>query len=228
MCAMQEHDNSRYTPVDDKYKNFNKNSNSKRKGSPRNNEFIKDSRKNDYLYRKPIWISFQQLCKMLNVKFYATYEIFLEIKLSWDIVYNDILADKFEITTYENLMAYLNGKLMVNDNPLIIGKHHYYKYIIDKLQDYQNKYQLFMENSGSYLHRLKKYKESRKCFNMPGLIYELDDYLSRFYVSDDPESENTKYREQWIILSRYVCDFIDDMEAFHRQHDMPWVNPIFD
>lgn len=207
----------------DKYKNKN----FKRKGSPWNNEFVKDSRK--YVeYEKPIKISFQMLCKMLNIKFYATYEIFLEIKLVWNIVYNDILADHFQIDTYENLIAYLNNKITEKDNPLIIGKYYYYKYIIDKLQDYQNKYKIFIENSDVYINRLKKYKESRKSFNMQGLIYELDHYLSRFYVNDDPESENNKYREQWIILSRYICDFIGDMEAFHQQHGMPWENPIFE
>ena len=207
---------------DDKYKNF------KRKGSPRNNEFIKDSKKSGQNNKKPIKISFQMLCKMLNIKFYATYEIFLEIKLVWNIVYNDILADHFQIDTYNNLITYLNNKIIEKDNLLIIGKQYYYKYIIDKLQDYQNKYKIFLENSDTYLYRLQRYKESRKCFNMSALINELDNYLSKFYVSDDPESENNNAREQWIILSRYICDFIGDMEAFHQQNDMQWKDPIFD
>jgi hypothetical protein len=45
---------------------------------------------------------------------------------------------------------------------------------------------------------------------MSKLKHMLNKYLITYTISDDETSKNDIRKRDWLILSRYICDFIED------------------
>lgn len=205
----------------------------KRKGSPKNNDFIKKPINNtcsDDIHSHNIR-TYKGLCQKLNIKYYATNNIYKQTNELWEIIHEEMIKElgneKTNNITYHELIDYLSIK---HEYASYKNKFKYLE-MIEAIRDYQIKYDKFLENTEAHIRRLKSYRESRKCYNMAGLIYELDDYLRTFKINEDPEdtdNKNNYKRQDWIIISRYICDFIEDMAEFNKLHGIEWQNPLFD
>lgn len=208
----------------------------KRKGSPKNNDFIKKSTLknaiiNSCSHNTHNIRTYKGLCQKLNIKYYATNNIYKQTNELWEIIHEEMIGEigneKTNNLTYHEIIEYLSIK---HENALYKNKLKYLQ-MINILQDYTIKYNKFLLNNIFYIRRLKSYKESRKCCNMSDIIYELDEYLKIFILNEDPEdtdNQNTYKRQDWIIISRYICDFIEDMAKFNKLHGIEWQNPLFD
>lgn len=174
-------------------------------------------------------ISFQKYINKIGLKFYATRRIFQEINIIWTAIISEMYDNKIDLMySYSEIIKYLESKLFIAPP----NKKYMYSYILEKLNDYQIKYTEFNSDIKNYIYRLKCYSETRKCKNINELIGHINKYLAKHSINSDDSVEDIKYfdnirREKWIIISRYICEFIIDMEKLEKRNGNPWVNPIF-
>ena len=53
-----------------------------------------------------------------------------------------------------------------------------------------------------------------KCNTITEVKAELDHFMGRFIVDVDENSKNTYDTQEWLIISRYICDFLEYDDGF--------------
>jgi hypothetical protein len=153
--------------------------------------------------------TFKYYCKKLNIIHYSTRGKYIYIEKQWSLIYQDMLIDMKEknikIESYLDLIKYLHEKCKSISNKKIFR----YEYILRELYNYSRMGQEFSSNFDNYIKRLKSYAKHRNCKDMQSLKNELNNFLNRFIVDTDEKSKNTYETQDWLIISRYICDFLE-------------------
>ena len=154
--------------------------------------------------------TFRYMCKKLGIKHYSTNEKYNHIEYIWNGLLTNITSNityKIQnISTASEMIIYLYQ--MKESAPLSL--QFTYDYIIRELHNYDIMSQEFASDFNTYIRRLKGFAKNRKCNNMSKLKHMLNKYLITYTISDDETSKNDIIKRDWLILSRYICDFIED------------------
>lgn len=160
--------------------------------------------------------TFKNMCNKFNIIHFATKSKYEDIESIWQFIIKDIIKHNIIFDTYSNLYEHL-----CTQEKLVSSEYKFnYEYIINELNNYSNMAKEFARNHKNYLRRLQFYAKSRNCKNLLELKLELDSYLRRYVVNlNDDKSDNTYERQDWIIISRYICSFLEQTDDIHRQYD---------
>ena len=154
-------------------------------------------------------MSFQAMCKKLNIKHYGTNSKYKNIECMWNPIIQEINMNNIICNTFEQLHSYLQEKYYSEP----IEKKFKYEFIIREINKYSLMAEEFNSNSKIYIRRLHYYAKSRYCKNMTHLKNELDNYLSKYNVKVDYSNEDNRNdydKQEWLILCRYICDFLEE------------------
>jgi hypothetical protein len=165
-------------------------------------------RKRDKLDKSSDPTSFEYLCKKIGLIHYSTKGKYKHINFIWKPIYEEIHKNRLKFDNYSQFINYLNIKHSCTK----MENKFKFEYIIKELNSYTKISEEFCKTPKQYINRLKGYAKSRKCTNMQDLKDELDRYLNRYVVNEDEDGKNTYEKQEWLILSRYICDFIDLFE----------------
>ena len=158
--------------------------------------------------------TFKYYCKKLNITHYATRGKYLYIEKQWNLIYNDMVNDirlhNITINSYLDLVSYLQKKYKM----VHYTKRFQYEYILRELNNYTTMGQEFASKSKDYITRLRCYAKARECNTITEVKAELDHFLGRFIVDVDENSKNTYDTQEWLIISRYICDFLEYDDGF--------------
>jgi hypothetical protein len=194
-----------------------------------NNKYMRKPKKNIKL------MSFQKYSKIIGIKIYATKNIWEEINKIWIKVQREMLKNNIWITQYNELYDYLKNKEKTSD----ISKVYMYNYIINVLNEYKYYYNQFTSNYKNLIYRLKNFATIKKYKNINEIKFNLDRRLYKFVREDNSNGDNSNgdnsnkkpvndYKlESWLIIARYMCDFIEDNMAFDIELGIQPTNPIF-
>jgi hypothetical protein len=153
--------------------------------------------------------TFKYYCKKLKITHYATRGKYIDIENQWHLLYKDMIVDikknNLNIQSYTDLITYLHSKYIT----VSINKKFRYEYILRELNNYSLMMQEFISNAKQYIIRLKNYAKARNCSNMQEVKNELEHFMNRFIVDINENSKNTYETQDWLIISRYVCDFLE-------------------
>lgn len=155
--------------------------------------------------------SFEYLCKKIGLTHYSTKGKYKYINFIWKSIYDEIKKNRLKFDNYSQFINYLNIKHSCTK----MENKFRFEYIIRELNNYNRMAEEFCRNSKQYINRLKGYAKSRKCTNMQNLKDELDHYLNRYVVNED--GKNTLEKQEWLILSRYICDFLEEDTCFNMK-----------
>jgi hypothetical protein len=162
-------------------------------------------RKRDKLDKSSDPTSFEYLCKKIGLIHYSTKGKYKNINFIWKPIYEEIHKNRLKFDNYSQFINYLNIKHSCTK----MENKFRFQYIMRELNNYDRMAEEFCKTPKQYINRLKGYAKSRKCTNMQDLKDELDHYLNRYVVNEDEDGKNTYEKQEWLILSRYICDFID-------------------
>jgi hypothetical protein len=161
--------------------------------------------------------TFKYYCKKLKITHYATRGKYIDIENQWHLLYKDMIVDiqknNLNIQSYTDLITYLHSKYIT----VSINKKFRYEYILRELNNYSLMMQEFISNAKQYIIRLKNYANARKCSNMQEVKNELEHFMNRFIVDINENSKNTYETQDWLIISRYVCDFLEYDDGITEQ-----------
>lgn len=149
--------------------------------------------------------TFKYYCKKLNIIHYSTRGKYLEIEKHWELIFQEIKKNNINITDYHQLIDYLQQQYHSID----YTKKFCYENIIRELSNYSRLAVEFSANMKNYIYRLKAYAKHRNCTTMEEIKHELDSVMKRFSVSIDENSKNTYDTQEWLIISRYICDYLE-------------------
>ena len=158
-------------------------------------------------------VGFRSFCKHIGVIHYSTREKYEKIDLIWNPIYQEIQNNNIQLNTFDETMSYLTTK--INRAPL--SKKFSYEYIMRELNNYSQMSLTFASSPKDYIRRLQIYAKSRRCTNMEELKRELTHYLSRYVVEveySDKDNKNDYGKQDWLIISRYICDFLEEGDEF--------------
>lgn len=162
---------------------------------------------------------FRSFCKRIGVIHYSTKQKYEKIDLIWNPIYQEIQSNNIHLNTFDETMSYLTTK--INRAPL--SKKFIYEYIMRELNNYSQMSLTFASSPKDYIRRLQIYAKSRKCTNMEELKKELIHYLSRYVVEveyGDKDNKNDYEKQDWLIISRYICDYLEEGDEFHDTVDI--------
>jgi len=153
--------------------------------------------------------TFKYYCKKLKITHYATRGKYIDIESQWNLLYKDMIVDiergNIKIQSYFDLITYLQDKYTT----VPYTKKFRYEYIIRELNNYSLMLQEFASNFKHYIKRLKSYAINRNCSDMEQVKNELEHFMNRFAVDVSENSKNTYELQDWLIISRYICDFLE-------------------
>lgn len=155
-------------------------------------------------------------CKRYNAVFYATQTEMEIISRKWELIQKDILRDGPNLTTYHDMINYLQRKL-ANAK---FDKQFSYQYFLKKFSKYQEMFTKFINNYHHEIFCLKKYITSNNIRLMETLKNRLNYSMMRCTLNDTVSQEH----EEWLTMSRYIVHFIED----EMQRDPEMTNPLFD
>jgi len=150
--------------------------------------------------------SFEYLCAKLGINHYSTKGKYKHINFLWSSIYQEIQTRKISFESYSEFINYL----CIKHSCTKIENKFKLEYIIRELNNYNTMSEEFARNSKNYIHRLKIYARKRKCTNMQQLKNELDHYLRKYVVDENEDGKNTYEKQDWLILCRYICDFLEN------------------
>jgi len=162
---------------------------------------------------------FKSFCKKIGVIHYSTKGKYKTIDSLWKPIYQEMQTDGIQLNTFDETISYLLQKL----DTIPFSKKFVYEYIIRELHNYSNMSKEFASNYKDYIKRLKCYAKGRKCANMEELKKELTYYLGKYVVEVEYENidNNNDYKKQdWLIISRYICDFLEEDEEFQETTEL--------
>jgi hypothetical protein len=172
-----------------------------------NNENVNEKvTKNKYNKSLNDQSSFEYLCAKLGINHYSTKGKYKHINFMWSAIYQEIQTRKLSFESYSQFINYL----CIKHSCTKIENKFKLEYIIRELNNYNTMSEEFVRNSKNYIHRLKIYARKRKCTNMQQLKNELDHYLGRYVVDENEDGKNTYEKQDWLILCRYICDFLEN------------------
>jgi hypothetical protein len=159
--------------------------------------------------------SFEYLCKKIGLIHYSTKGKYNYINFIWKPIYQEIQKNRLKFDNYSQFINYLNIKHTCTK----MENKFRFEYIIKELNNYDRMAEEFCRNNKQYINRLKGYAKSRKCTNMQALKTELDHYLNRYVVNEneDGNGKNTYEKQEWLILSRYICDFLENDKEYIKK-----------
>lgn len=158
-------------------------------------------------------IGFESFCKKIGVIHYSTKGKYRNINLIWKPIYQEMQVVGVQLNTFDETMSYLLQKI----NDVQLSKKFGYEYIIRELNNYTRMSMEFASNYKNYFRRLQIYAQTRKCTNMEELKRELNLYLMRYVVVvvyADKNNKNDYRKQDWLIISRYICDFLEEDVEF--------------
>jgi hypothetical protein len=158
-------------------------------------------------------VGFRSFCKNIGVIHYSTKQKYEKIDFIWKSIYQEIQINNIHLNTFDETMSYLTTK--INRTPL--SKKFSYEYIMRELNNYTQMSLTFASSPKDYIRRLQIYAKSRRCTNMEELKKELTHYLSRYVVEveyGDKDNKNDYEKQDWLIISRYICDYLEEGDEF--------------
>lgn len=159
---------------------------------------------------------FRSFCKHIGVIHYSTKQKYERIDFIWKSIYQEIQRNNIHLNTFDETMSYLTTK--INRTPL--SKKFSYEYIMRELNNYSQMSLTFASSPKDYIRRLQIYAKSRRCTNMEELKQELIHYLSRYVIEveyGDKDNKNDYEKQDWLIISRYICDYLEEGDEFGTQ-----------
>ena len=124
-----------------------------------------------------------------------------------------MLSNNINFDTFDEIITYLYQTV----NSVSPSQKFNYEYIIQELTNYSRLANEFASNYKDYIRRLQIYAKTRKCNNMEELKKELTHYLNRYVVEieyADKDNKNDYEKQDWLIISRYICDFLEECDEF--------------
>jgi hypothetical protein len=122
-------------------------------------------------------------------------------------------SNNIKFDTFNDIITYLYQTM----NSVSLSKKFNYEYIIRELTNYGSLANEFASNYKDYIRRLQIYAKTRNCNNMEELKKELTHYLNRYVVEveyADKDNKNDYEKQDWLIISRYICDFLEEGDEF--------------
>ena len=201
----------------------------------------------DTTKRGPDFMSF---AKKLGVKVYATtLMINKHLNNTWYVVQNEMIRDNIRIENIDDMNDYLKTKIYeIRINELNMDNIYYYQIIYNKLNEYKTKFFEFQMYYNNLILRIKKFAEQRNYKTISELKKSFDYLLKKYKETEPPKKIAVKkhYKtiasefldiksihrydgdtDEWFVISRYICDYLEDMEAFENNLGIKWKNPIF-
>ena len=161
--------------------------------------------------------TFKEYCKQLNIIHHSTRGKYKDIEKQWTLVYRDMSIDiqtqNIVITNGMQLISYIQEKY----NTVPYTNKFQYEYIFQELTNYPRLAKEFNSNYKKYMTRLKGYAKARNCTTITEVKVELDNYLSQFRVNVDENSKHNYETQDWLIMSRYICDFLEEYASVFNE-----------
>lgn len=162
--------------------------------------------------------SFQYFCMKLGIIHYATQEKYEKIDFLWKPIYQEMQSNNIDINinSFNDIISYLNYKLQI----IPLSKKFGYEYILREFTNYTRLSIEFVSNCKDYIRRLQIYAKTHRCTNMEELKRELTQYLHRYVVQveyGDKDNKNDYEKQDWLIISRYICDYLEEGDEFGEQ-----------
>ena len=159
--------------------------------------------------------TFKEYCKRLNIIHHSTRGKYKDIELQWKQVYSGMLVDmrmhNLVINNGMELITYIQEKLNTVPNT----KKFSHEYILQELTNYSRLAKVFQSQYKEYIMRLKGYAKARQCTTINEVKSELNRYLARFSV--DENSKNTYTLQNWLIIARYICDYLEEYASVFNE-----------
>lgn len=167
--------------------------------------------------RKQQQPSFKEYCKKLNIIHHSTRGKYKDIEKQWKLIYPEMLVDmqtqNIVITNGMELISYIQEKY----NTVPYTERFQYEYIFQELTKYPTLAKEFNSHYKKYMTRLKGYAKARNCTTVNEIKVELDNYLSQFRVNADENSKHNYETQDWLIMSRYICDFLEEYATMFNE-----------
>lgn len=194
----------------------------------------------------PRGLSFIKYAKSIGVKVYATKYMKKYLNAFWNVIQNEMICDNIRITNIEDMNEYLKTKIYdIQVNMINMPNLFIYQFIYDKFNEYNKKYSEFIANYKNLIYRIKIFAEKNKITSINELAAKFNDCLCYYRVGTpykkiifknplkptEKEIETIRCthfeNEEWFVMSRYVCDYLNDLRDFDEKLGIEWINPIF-
>ena len=149
-------------------------------------------------------VSFEEFCKFYGIHHYGDKKTYERINSVCKLVYKKMQEEHLLFPNFEMLIDYLH-----QEHEAAPVKYKFiYWYAIEQFYAYQTNAMLYAENYKEYNIRMIGFSRHHKCHTMRELKQCLDETLKR--LKTNPNDEVKEKRRQFIIMARYICDYLEE------------------